>query len=244
MVRRGASPVATSTRCGRRALAECGTRRTTTTVGGGVPGRGAQSRQLSAQRRWATARGRAELVPLTGEQSTAVEFTMVPASAGGMLGPRGPAPPAAGEDRPARPDRSPVPADTTVCPETSVCAATALDRALAAGVGAAPDQPQAHPGRLGDLGQFHQTRGRSDSVITELAGAGWDVERTGPEGLPAAADLPPPCGPRIPAGTSAAPSPWPTLPSADFPTFRAAARRHLGRAVFALVDGEYRAAAD
>jgi len=40
------------------------------------------------------------------------------------------------------------------------------------------------------------------------------------------------------------PASWPALPAADFTTFRAACRRHLGRDAFARVDQVYRAARD
>jgi putative transposase len=88
-----------------------------------------QSRQLSAQRRRATARGRAELVPLTSEQSTAVESTLVSVSAGGG--------PFRGDGLLRRRARTnllgltdpTVPADTTARPATTVRPATSLDGA-------------------------------------------------------------------------------------------------------------------
>jgi putative transposase len=48
-----------------------------------------QSRALSAQRRRASARSRAELAPLSGEQTAAVESRLVPAAGAGEVGRRG-----------------------------------------------------------------------------------------------------------------------------------------------------------
>lgn len=49
---------------------------------------------------------------------------------------------------------------------------------------------------------------------------------------------------RVLAATEAPAPAWPVLPAADFTTFRAACRRHLGRDAFARVDAVYRAARD